>query len=516
MAFGDVIRSALNPGSSFFIGGIGGDASSIWYCDLVAELVYELSVTDFSVVRSAGSPSNIPSGIGGTASVIWYSDNGSNRVYELSVTDLSVVRFAASPSLSPRGIGGDASVIWHAEDSGGAGLYELSIVDFSVVNTGSFPGTKASSVPGMGGDTSVIWHCNKVDDKLYELSVSDLSVVRTTAGRGKPGAIGGKVDIIWHADIDATRVYELEPVTLATLTTQATTDITAITATGHGTITDIGGAAVTEHGDCWSESPNPTIADSKTENGAAIAGAFTSNITGLNPNTLYHRRPYAINSYGTDYGSDETFTTLAAIPTVTTDPASAVSAIAATLNGTLDDDGGLACDCGFEWGETIAYGNTTPTQSRTTGQTFAQTISGLDPAKTYHFRTFATNAGGTSYGVDRTFTTLIAVPTVTTDPASALSAIAATLNGTLDDDGGEACDCGFEWGLDIGYGTITPTESKTTGETFSQVIGGLFPGTTYHFRAFATNSVGTSYGADRSFASAQVISRSYALARREL
>jgi len=204
------------------------------------------------------------------------------------------------------------------------------------------------------------------------------------------------------------------------------------------------------------------------------------------------------------------------IPAVTTDPASAVSAIAATLNGTLDDDGDEACDCGFEWGESIAYGNTTPTQSRTTGQTFAQTITGLDPNKTYHFRALATNGAGTSYGADRTFTTLGALATVTTDPATALAAIAATLNGILDHDGGEACECGFEWGLDTGYGVLTPTESKTIGESFSQTIGGLQPGTTYHFRAFARNSFGTGYGTDRSFTTALVINRAYALAREEL
>jgi len=92
----------------------------------------------------------------------------------------------------------------------------------------------------------------------------------------------------------------------------------------------------------------------------------------------------------------------------------------------------------------------------------------------------------------------------------------AKLNGTLVDDGALPCQCGFEWGLNTGYGTTTPPQSKTTGETFSQVIGGLQPGTTYHFRAFATNSVGTSYGADRSFATALVISRAFALAREEL
>ncbi|MBA7545851.1 hypothetical protein ES705_38229 [subsurface metagenome] len=208
-------------------------------------------------------------------------------------------------------------------------------------------------------------------------------------------------------------------------------------------------------------------------------------------------------------------TTLVA-PTVATDPATDITHAATTLNGELTNDGGEACNCGFEWGETVLYGNTTPIQSRTTGQTFSQGIAGLDPNKTYHFRAFATNGAGTSYGADRTFTTLVAAPTVTTNPATGLGMILATLNGTLVDDGGEPCQCGFEWGTDVGYGLTTPTETKTIGQTFSQVIRGLFPGTTYYFKAFATNSKGTVYGAGMSFGSKPSFSRAYALAREEL
>ncbi len=205
-------------------------------------------------------------------------------------------------------------------------------------------------------------------------------------------------------------------------------------------------------------------------------------------------------------------------PEVTTDPALWIGPLSATLDGTLDSGGGIEpCDCGFEWGETALYGETTPTEKKETGEGFSQVITGLLPNTTYHFRALATGFG-TSYGADRTFVTAPAamLATVTTEPATGRGAIAATINGTLNQDGGEACECGFEWGLDIGYGTTTPPQSKTSGEAFSQVIGGLQPGTTYHFRAFATNSVGTSHGADRSFATALVISKAYALAREEL
>jgi len=210
------------------------------------------------------------------------------------------------------------------------------------------------------------------------------------------------------------------------------------------------------------------------------------------------------------------------IPVVTTEPATAIGTTSATPNGTLDNDGGEACNCGFEWGETIAYEHgATPTESKVTGQSFSQVIIGLDPNTTYHFRAFATNSAGTSYGADRTFTTealppAVIVPTVTTNPATLISQVSATLNGFLGDDGGEACQCGLQWGLTTAYGHTTLTESRVTGESFSRAIGGLTPGTTYHFRAFATNSAGTGYGADRSFISTPIFSRAHALSREEL
>jgi uncharacterized protein (TIGR02145 family) len=108
----------------------------------------------------------------------------------------------------------------------------------------------------------------------------------------------------------------LEAIELAILITTEVTNITQTTAVSGGNITDDGGAAVTARGVCWSTTENPTISDSKTEDGSG-AGTFTSNISGLEPNTTYYIRAYATNSTGTGYGSIMSFTTLEVIVDVT-------------------------------------------------------------------------------------------------------------------------------------------------------------------------------------------------------
>ncbi len=88
------------------------------------------------------------------------------------------------------------------------------------------------------------------------------------------------------------------------------TGIGTTTATGNGNITDLGAPNPTQHGVCWNTTGTPTIAGSKTEEGAATAtGAFSSNITGLSAGKGYYVRAYATNSAATSYGSDVTFTT---------------------------------------------------------------------------------------------------------------------------------------------------------------------------------------------------------------
>lgn len=95
----------------------------------------------------------------------------------------------------------------------------------------------------------------------------------------------------------------------ANVATTPVNTITSTSAASGGNISSDGGTAVTARGVCWSTSPNPTIAGSKTVDGTGT-GIFTSTITGLITGTIYYVRTYATNSTGTSYGNQLIFTTL--------------------------------------------------------------------------------------------------------------------------------------------------------------------------------------------------------------
>lgn len=102
---------------------------------------------------------------------------------------------------------------------------------------------------------------------------------------------------------------EQENTDLPTVQTATPSDITATTATLGGNVTDIGSSGLTERGVVWSTSPNPTTSDDKIVDDGTGTGSYTAEANGLNPATTYYTRAYAINSSGTAYGGQETFTT---------------------------------------------------------------------------------------------------------------------------------------------------------------------------------------------------------------
>ena len=107
------------------------------------------------------------------------------------------------------------------------------------------------------------------------------------------------------------RIAELEaaPPTSGSVTISPVSNITEHTAVCGGEVLTDGGMPIIERGICWSTSHNPTISNSRTMDGAGV-GAFTSTINGLTAGTTYYVRAYAVNSVGTAYSGEISFTTV--------------------------------------------------------------------------------------------------------------------------------------------------------------------------------------------------------------
>ncbi len=136
-------------------------------------------------------------------------------------------------------------------------------------------------------------HTSKKDFRYAMVAISEDATVATT-----------KKASGYSEDLDIMGVTQgVTPV----VGTTVPTDIDATSATGRGTIVDLGLAAVTAHGMVWDTSAIDTSVvpgsqPNSTDEGAGAVGGFTSSITGLTGGIIYFARAYATNSFGTGYG----------------------------------------------------------------------------------------------------------------------------------------------------------------------------------------------------------------------
>lgn len=140
--------------------------------------------------------------------------------------------------------------------------------------------------------------------------------------------------------------------------------------------------------------------------------------------------------------------------------------------------------------------------------TFTSAIKNLTPDTTYYVRAYATNKDGTAYGLQVTFKTLPAVLSMlTTTDVTNITATTAQSGGNVTSDGGSAVFArGVCW-------NTAPDPTINNNKTLDVSGTGVFTsnltnltGGTYYIRAYATNSVGTSYGNQQVFAVAGPVS----------
>ena len=205
-----------------------------------------------------------------------------------------------------------------------------------------------------------------------------------------------------------------QQVTVPTVTTSTVTQITETTAMAGGNVTNDGGASVTERGVVYSTTQNPTTVNNKVTRGGNT-GLYACNLTGLQPNTTYYVRAYAVNSKGTSYGEEVSFTTLTPIvvPTVMTRTITQITETTAVAGGNVTSDGGASVtERGVVY--STSTNPTTASNKVISGSgmgAFTCNLTGLQPNTTYYVRAYAVNSKGASYGEQESFTTQIQKPT---------------------------------------------------------------------------------------------------------
>jgi len=319
------------------------------------------------------------------------------------------------------------------------------------------------------------------------------------------------------------------------------------------------GSTVTSRGICWSTSPFPTTADSKAvyPAGPGGGGNYTVTMAGLSLNTLYYARAYAINSAGTAYGNQVSFTTLpigigqsyGGGIIFYIDPNGVEGLISAASDQDITEWG---CDGTSIPGTSSAFGtgqaNTTAIVNGCSEAGIAaricddlvlngyddwylpsiyelyemsqhQSLIGGFNSGVYYWSSSQESpyfayvdevylAGGGQYSSVKNFARNIrairaftSLPTVTTTTVTNITQTTATSGGNITSEGvGTIAARGVCWSTSSNPTTANNKTMDGTGTgTFVSNLSGLIQNTVYHIRAYATNFVGTSYGDDISF-----------------
>lgn len=260
-------------------------------------------------------------------------------------------------------------------------------------------------------------------------------------------------------------------------------------------------------------------------------------LTWLSQSTAYYYRLVAENSYngGTRVeGPIHSFTTLAPLPSATTEGASEVTRNEATVNGTVVPGSvGAASETSwcFQYGTTdtpagvydlgFLPGAPAGDAGQGTGPVpVSMRLTRLQPETTYRYRLLAVNSLGSrlpstacnteggheSDGAEGTFTTgsMGPGPVATSGSPTAISQSAAVLTGAVNPQGTSTI-YDFQLGTSTEYGVDEFGEAGGGTETVpvSIAVSALQPGTSYHYRLVATSRFGTSYGADETFVTSE-------------
>ncbi|MSM39796.1 MAG: hypothetical protein GJT30_09295 [Geobacter sp.] len=305
-----------------------------------------------------------------------------------------------------------------------------------------------------------------------------------------------------NLNFDNITIANVSAAPVPTVTTNAATAISPTGATLNGTVNPNGYSTVVtfDYGTTTSYGSSATASQSPLT--GSTATAVSAAVSGLTCGTTYHFRAKGVNSGGTTYGSDATFT-----PPCNTAP----SFVGSTTTLSLDQNAGATdirgllhvSDTDASQTETWSQ-NAAPNHGGTlvfSGATASSGSTDITPGGTITYQPASGYAGTETFTVQVSDGTASATRTITASVAPAASTATAatsiTASGFSANWGSVTGATGYylDVATDSGFtGLVTGYSNKDVGNVVTSAVSGLSASTTYYYRVRAY--AGTVTGAD--------------------
>ena len=249
----------------------------------------------------------------------------------------------------------------------------------------------------------------------------------------------------------------------------------------------------------------------------SVGNVTSYNVTSLTPGTTYYYVVRAANAVTTSVNSNEiSVTTTSTVPTITTGSLTAFGNVCTnttagpnsfTISGTnlTSADVTVGALAGYTY-STTSTGTYTPTLTLTqAGGTFSQTVyvQFTPTAVQSYSGNISISGGGLSAAVNvaASGAGINTLASIASGAASAITTSSATVAGTISANGCTSVTAyGIEYSTTSGFTSGTQAASTNIASgAFTSDLSGLAQGTTYYYKAYATNAGGTAYGSELSF-----------------
>jgi uncharacterized repeat protein (TIGR01451 family) len=503
-----------------------------------------IDLSGISALQGVGAGTNITFRI-----VNWGGTSSAGTWYIFDVANTNTLDFAVEGLVSPI-VAPTADLTISASHTGTftqgdiGDTYTVSVTNIgaaatagsvSVVDT--LPaGLAATALSGNGWTANLTNLTSTRSDALPAGSNYPPITVTVNVFAGALASVTNVATVSGGGDVSSTNNTASDPTTILaaaapTATTGMATALGTTTASLNGTVNPNGQPATVQFQYGTDTNYGSVTAVSGTITGST-AQAASATLTGLLSGMTYHFRVTATNVLGASAGLDQTFNTavpeiadLAILAThagsftqgdigdtytiIVTNIGNASSSGAVTVADTLPVGLTATSISGAGW--TTNFGTLTCTRADALAAGAAYppltvTVNVAADAAANVTNAATVSGGGDVSPANNTAsdpTTILAAtaPTAITGTASDVGTSAAILNGAVNPNR-QAATVQFQYGLTTEYGSnasIAGSFSGTTTQAVSLTLSGLLPGTTYHFRAAATNVLGANAGQDQLF-----------------